>query len=312
MSPPGAINKVPETKTDALYQKNGTLHTHTTTLSSITPLATFPPEIQALYQKPTVKSEAEIPQKSPYVLTFPETIFHAQGGGQPSDTGTITLHPSSQDSSTPPSTEQGKDEEAPTFHVHSVRKASLAILHIGTFNPPSSPSLFTTSPSSPPRQITQSLNIPSRTLHSRLHTGGHVLSLAIRFLSTSSPSTLPPSLKEVKASHYPGAAFVEFQGLIPGTAKGDIQAQVDKFVAHDLDVKVHFWTPEEAAEKCAMVGEGIKGGEEGVRVVEIGDVGSYPCGGTHVLRLSELGRVVVRNIKRQKGVSKVSYEVVDV
>jgi Ser-tRNA(Ala) deacylase AlaX len=58
--------------------------------------------------------------------------------------------------------------------------------------------------------------------------------------------------------------------------------------------------------------ESFKGDEDGVRVVEIGDVGSYPCGGTHVLGLKECGQVVIRGIKRQKGVSKVSYEVKDV
>jgi Ser-tRNA(Ala) deacylase AlaX len=56
--------------------------------------------------------------------------------------------------------------------------------------------------------------------------------------------------------------------------------------------------------------ETLKGDEEdGVRVVEIGSEGSYPCGGTHVQKLKECGKIVVRNIKRQKGVTKVSYEV---
>ena len=59
-----------------------------------------------------------------------------------------------------------------------------------------------------------------------------------------------------------------------------------------------------------MDGAAVEEGEE-VRVVDIGGLGSYPCGGTHVKSLKELGRVVVRNIKRQKGISKVSYEVAD-
>jgi Ser-tRNA(Ala) deacylase AlaX len=41
-------------------------------------------------------------------------------------------------------------------------------------------------------------------------------------------------------------------------------------------------------------------------------MGSYPCGGTHVKSTKGCGRVVIRNIKRQKGVTKVSYEVQDV
>jgi Ser-tRNA(Ala) deacylase AlaX len=80
-------------------------------------------------------------------------------------------------------------------------------------------------------------------------------------------------------------------------------------VAQNLDVKIHFWTEDHARQHCTGVLESFKSDEEGVRVVEIGDVGSYPCGGTHVLALKECGKIVVRNVKRQKGVSKVGYEV---
>jgi Ser-tRNA(Ala) deacylase AlaX len=55
--------------------------------------------------------------------------------------------------------------------------------------------------------------------------------------------------------------------------------------------------------------ESFKSDDDGVRVVEIGDAGSYPCGGTHVKTLKECGKVVVRGVKRQKGVSKIGYEV---
>jgi Ser-tRNA(Ala) deacylase AlaX len=80
----------------------------------------------------------------------------------------------------------------------------------------------------------------------------------------------------------------------------------------DLAVKIHFWNEEKARRECTGVLESFKHDDDGVRVVEIGDVGSYPCGGTHVLRLKECGKIVVRNIKRQKGISKIGYEVQDV
>lgn len=82
-------------------------------------------------------------------------------------------------------------------------------------------------------------------------------------------------------------------------------------VSKDLDVKIHFWTEEKARCDCTGVLESFKSDEDGVRVVEIGNVGSYPCGGTHVLKLKECGKIVVRNIKRQKGISKIGYEVQD-
>ncbi|KAF2443674.1 alanyl-tRNA synthetase-like protein [Karstenula rhodostoma CBS 690.94] len=275
-------------KTDPLYHREGHLHTHTTTLSSITPLSSLPAATQPLFKPP--------PDKEPYILTTPSTIFHAQGGGQPSDTGTITL--------TSP-TPSGND---PKFAVHQVRKVSAAILHLGTFEP--ADPRFT--PAELGLPVRQAVDVPTRALHSRLHTAGHVLGLAIHLLSRAGEAGLPKDLRDGKASHYPGAAFVENIGLIPGDAKAAIQDKVDELVRLDLVVAIHFWSGAEAGVKCisGLDGAAVAEGEE-VRVVDVGGLGSYPCGGTHVRTLGELGRVVVRNIKRQKGISKVSYEVVD-
>ncbi|KAH8726027.1 Threonyl/alanyl tRNA synthetase [Phaeosphaeriaceae sp. PMI808] len=148
----------------------------------------------------------------------------------------------------------------------------------------------------------QAIDADKRRLHSRLHTAGHVIGAAVNRLVGE--GKLPADIRDGKASHYPSAAFVEFSGLIPGTAKDAIQAVVDGFVRADYAVSIDVWSEERA-------GEEWDGGRWGVRVVRIGEVGSYPCGGTHVERLGECGRVVVRNIKRQKGVSKIGYEVVD-
>jgi Ser-tRNA(Ala) deacylase AlaX len=274
----------PPQKTEPLYQKDGHLYTHTAPLTSLSLLSSHPPETQSLFKPP---QDAE-----PYILTTPSTIFHAQGGGQPSDTGLIT-------SSNP---------SAPKFIVHQVRKVGAPILHMGVFDPPSA-KLDESS------ELVQQLDVEKRVLHSRLHTAGHVIGLAIALLSKSPPndpaSDIPATIKDGKASHYPGAAFVEFLGLIPGAAKQRVQDKVDELVAQDLPVHIHFWSEEEAGRKCigGTDGAAVPEGEDSVRVVDLGGVGSYPCGGTHVKSLKELGKVVVRNVKRQKGVSKVGYEV---
>jgi Ser-tRNA(Ala) deacylase AlaX len=270
---------LPSSRTEPLYQKDGQLYTHTSPISTIQPLSSLPESAQALFKPPP--SEAG----EPYILTSPSTIFHAQGGGQPSDTGTIT---------------QGQQ----TFTVHQVRKVDPTILHMGTF--PSSEDIFRTA-SSP---ATQTIDIPKRLLHSRLHTAGHVIGLAAAALKTE--GVLPADLVDGKASHYPGSAFVEFTGLIASDKKSAIQAKTDELVAEDLAVKIHFWDEERARRECTGVLESFKQDENGVRVVEIGEAGSYPCGGTHVATTKECGRIVIRNIKRQKGVTKVSYEVQDV
>ncbi|CAG5153678.1 uncharacterized protein ALTATR162_LOCUS3282 [Alternaria atra] len=264
-------------RTDPLYQKDGQKHTHTSPITSIHPLSSLSPETQSLFKPP--------PETEPYVVTTPSTIFHAQGGGQPSDTGTISAG-------------------SATFHVHQVRKVDPAILHMGVFA--SSDKKFEGEGVDAEQQI----DAEKRRLHSRIHTAGHVIGLAVAYLKSS--GSVAPDVVDGKASHYPGAAFVEFLGLIPSDKKAEIQARVDDMVAADMDVKIHFWDEERAKKECTGVMETLKGDEEdGVRVVEIGSEGSYPCGGTHVLKLKECGKIVLRNIKRQKGVTKVSYEVQD-
>jgi Ser-tRNA(Ala) deacylase AlaX len=267
-------------RTDPLYQKDGQLYKHTSTITTIQPLSSFSEETRVLFKPP--------PESTSYILTTPSTIFHAQGGGQPSDTGTIK-----------PMTLDG-----PTFHVHQVRKVDPAILHMGVFE--NKDSNFTGEEN---EEIEQVIDIDKRILHSRIHTAGHVIGLAINTLAKE--GKLPGDIVDGKASHYPGAAFVEFSGIIAGDKKAEIQARVDELVAQNLSVKIHFWSEEKARSDCTGVLESFKSDENGVRVVEIGDVGSYPCGGTHVVGLRECGKVVVRGIKRQKGVSKVSYEVQD-
>jgi Ser-tRNA(Ala) deacylase AlaX len=121
-----------------------------------------------------------------------------------------------------------------------------------------------------------------------------------------------PEVTELKAQHYPDAAFVEFRGLIEGKFKEDIQAQTDKFVAQKLPVRIYWWREDELREKCAVVPDAvaIPDAEGGlIRAVDIEGAGACPCGGTHVPDTSHVGKVIIRKISRQKGITKISYAV---
>ncbi|KAK4691500.1 hypothetical protein P7C71_g5515, partial [Lecanoromycetidae sp. Uapishka_2] len=263
-----------------------------TTVTHITRLSMLDLHEHDLFKASTPNTNNE----AAYVLATSSTIFHPQGGGQPSDTGIMKMQSG-----------EGEDAEnqGVVFDVKLVRKLEHAILHCGFFRPNSNSAtkpVFSVSDS-----VIQTHDSAKRNLHSRLHTAGHILGLAVRELSNA--GTIPP-IEETKANHAPNSASCEFRGLIAGEHKDAIQAKVRELVERDLPVHVYFWDEERVRAECTSVPDALKGDEnDGVRVVEVEGVGAYPCGGTHVGRTKEVGDVVVRSIKRQKGTTKVSYDV---
>ncbi|KAJ4290807.1 hypothetical protein N0V90_010002 [Kalmusia sp. IMI 367209] len=267
-------------KTVALYQQDETLRKHTTQIISVQPVTALSETNRALFK--------HAGESKDFVVVTAETIFYAQGGGQPSDTGKMTLSSSSSDPS------------ASTLDVTSVRNGTDGqILHLGSFSPSSS------SPFQPGDSVEQAIDSEKRLLNSRIHTGGHVVGLAVRYLSSSIPD-----VTELKAQHYPDLAFVDFKGSIDGKHKEAIQAQVDEYISQALPVQVYFWNEAELREKCAVVPEAVAIPEgELVRAVDIVGAGAYPCGGTHVPDTGKVGKVTIKKISRSKGNSKVSYVV---
>jgi Ser-tRNA(Ala) deacylase AlaX len=216
-----------------------------------------------------------------------ETIFHPQGGGQPSDVGTITT------------------EALPfKFDVKLVRKLPNGlVLHAGNRLPQSSEADTVFAEAQP---VVLKLHDDTRNYHSRLHTAGHLIGLAVRRLES-----LIGAVTELKANHAPGTAFVEFGGLIAGEHKDAIQVAVDEMVASNLNVLVRWWDIEQVKRECMSVPDMVPADAgELWRVVEVEGKGSYPCGGTHLPMTGDVGKVVVKKISRAKGKSKISYDIV--
>jgi Ser-tRNA(Ala) deacylase AlaX len=267
-------------RTKLVYQDKQELREYTSKVISINPVSALPEADQALIKEPTEED---------HVLITDETIFYVQGGGQPTDTGTIT-----------------DLESKHTFEVQSVRHPAEGgqILHFGRFKQPPPGA----KPFSAGEEIKQSIDAEKRELYSRLHTAGHVLGFAINQLSREG---VLPQLTESKASHYPDSAAVEFGGLIDGKHKAAIQAKTDEFVKSAAAVRIHYWPLEQLKMKCTGAEEFVLPEGEGLgRVVEMEGMGSYPCGGTHVSDCSKVGKIEVKKISRSKGVSRVSYRVV--
>ncbi|PYH42154.1 ThrRS/AlaRS common domain-containing protein [Aspergillus saccharolyticus JOP 1030-1] len=270
---------IPQTSTEALYLDDASLVTTTTTILSYQPVSALPDPEKSLAKN--------IPPED-YALTTRHTVFYPQGGGQPSDTGVIVV--------------AGSENPAATFEVRLVRKTlDGTILHFGR---------FATTPTFPlavevGSLVTQTIDAVKRNYHSRLHTAGHIIGLAMRLLV--------PELGErrkVKANHAPREACMEFEGLLYNEHKPLIEGKVNELVQQALPVHISWWAESEIQEKELNMVEGLQLGADGrVRIAEIADLDANPCGGTHVAHTGLTGYISIRKISRQKGVTKLSYEV---
>jgi len=260
------VNSNQAQSTEAVYLHDASLRTLTTEIISYQPVSSLTEEEKSLAKNISPQGSA---------ITMRQTILYPQGGGQPSDTGSIA-------------TDQ---DQGPAFTVSLVRKTQDGrILHFGK---PSTNTAFTEGQS-----VIQKVDNVKRNYHSRLHTGGHIVGLAMQLLM--------PEMKKVKANHFPGEACMEYKGLLYNEHKPQIQAKVNELVRQDLPILLS-WV-EDASDLEDVEGRG-KDRDGPVRVASIGGLDKNPCGGTHVSRTGLVGSITIQKISRQKGISRVSYEV---
>lgn len=264
-------------RTSLVYQRNGHLFTLQTTITAIKQFSSLEAADQALSKQS---------QEDDHVVITDGTIFHPQGGGQPSDQGTMEA------------------DSGEKFTVQLVRMAATKpdqVLHFGRFQ--SSAGLF-----QPGQQVSQSIDVEKRLLYSRYHTAGHVLGAAVRHLLQDKVE----GFDEIKASHVPESASCEFLGSIEGKWKDDIQKLLDVYIEKDMPVEIDWWDDNDfkasglerlTPDRKAM---GMDEAEK-FRVVKIVGAETYPCGGTHVESTKLCGKTTVKKISRSKGTSRVSY-----
>lgn len=131
----------------------------------------------------------------------------------------------------------------------------------------------------PLEEVTMRVNAEERHLHARLHSAGHLIGQAgERF-----------GWQPIKAHHWPGEGRITFnagaQASLPEASA--LLAQVEAWQAEHLPRQISF--------------------ADGLRKVGFGDMLSYPCGGTHVASLAELGKVTILQVKMKKGQLIVNY-----
>lgn len=271
-------------RTYLTFHHNAKLHKLSSLVAAIRPFSALEEANRLLFKQGSDED---------HVVVTDKTIFHPQGGGQPSDVGSMT------------------SASGLVFDVQAVRMDAIQdgqVLHFGRFSSSSSSSPTTTFQTG--ESVEQAIDVEKRLLYSRLHTAGHVLGAAVRHLLEKQV----PGFDELKASHFPDSAACEFAGLIEGKWKDPIQKKVDEYVAAAMPVEIDWWDEgdfrKHGLERLIPDREAVGAAPgEKFRVVNIVGAEVYPCGGTHVDTTDLCGETKVKKISRSKGQSRVSYTV---
>lgn len=260
------------------YQRNGHWTSLQAIVTSVETIASLEEADRALFKQA---------KDGDHVIVTDATVFHPQGGGQPSDQGSMV------------------NASGAKFEVEGARMAATRpdqVLHQGRFVEPAA--VF-----EPGQEVTQTIDVEKRLLYSRYHTAGHVLGAAVRHLLEDKIE----NFDETKASHVPESASCEFLGSIEGKWKDEIQERLDAYIDKDMPVEIDWWDEDDfranGLERLIPDRKAMKmADDEKFRVVKIVGAEVYPCGGTHVTSTKQCGKTTVRKISRSKGTSRVGYQ----
>lgn len=199
-------------------------------------------------------------------IVLDRTIFYATSGGQPGDGGTL-VH-----------------DGAEIAVATAVKGEGAAVVLI-----PSEPGPL------PPvgAEVIQRLDWDRRYRHMRVHTALHLLSVVI---------PLPVTGGQIGAEK----GRLDFMMPEPPTDPAAIETALNDLIARDMAVTDDWITDEELAANPGLVKTmSVKPpmGQGRVRLVRIGEgegqVDLQPCGGTHVARTGEIGRVTLGKIENK-------------
>jgi len=206
-----------------------------------------------------------------------QTCFYPRGGGQDWDTGSITTHDS-------------------IFEVDQVRiDENGDVHHLGTFDKTSF---------AKDDLVKCLVNHDRRAINTRLHSGGHVIDMAVDALSLGWVPT--------KGQHFPDLSAIEYKGdwnsEIADSLKESIQKKIRELVATGSNNSLLFMDKASMKTVCKNVPNSIPDNKP-ARVVMYCENFGIPCGGTHLKNIGEVGIINVKKLKFKKDTIRLSYAV---
>ncbi len=199
-------------------------------------------------------------------LVLDRTVFYAAGGGQPGDSGRIEW-------------ESGSASVVDTRGSHGSEIE--LILESGVSQPP------------PGAIVAQELDWDRRYRHMRIHTALHLLSVAVPLPVTSGAITAEK-----------GRLDFDMPEAIGDRER--LERDLNELAARDLPVSDDWITDEELDANPGLVktmSVSPPMGTGRVRLVRIGEgavqIDLQPCGGTHVAKTGEIGRIRLGKIEKK-------------
>jgi Ser-tRNA(Ala) deacylase AlaX len=214
-----------------------------------------------------------------HVIQCRDTIFHPQGGGQPSDQGVI---------------ENSNGDVV--FRVQfAQRNSDGRTAMLGCFE--ISPDSLRVGD-----EVCLKINAEDRIRNIRMHSAGHALDAAMERLQLS--KRLIPS----KGYHFADGPYVEYIVQEGCTITEEELKSLPSKLTEMISVIIHECIPSKTTIEFPAPDELEGAIYKYNRVVEVAGC-SCPCGGTHVNNTSELVGVIVTKAKKKKDIVKISYEI---
>ena len=195
-------------------------------------------------------------------VVLDRTVFYPEGGGQPGDRGTLRV------------------ADGGTFEVVTTRKDPAAGLCHVLADGANAPPVGT--------QVTATIDWDVRHRHMRMHTCLHLLCALIPFPVT-------------------GGSIAADRGRLDfdmgeGIDREAVEAALNRFITADHAVGARLITDDELRANMALVRTMSVApplGSGHVRLVDVEGVDLQPCGGTHVARTGEIGRVRIGKVENK-------------
>lgn len=202
-------------------------------------------------------------------IVLDQTIFYPEGGGQPSDQGTII-------------TSNGK------FRVDHVQLLGDKIIHEGK----------STGELKVGDEVECKIDWERRYRNMQIHTAGHVLHEAVK--------SLIPTCNPLRADHGKHAYFV-YEGKLSKTLESKIMAKANEIINKDLKINTEFVSLEELQQRASWLPPHLPTNKP-LRIMWIDDYEPIPDGGTQVNKTSEISRFSEITIENDGINSKIYYK----